>query len=345
MKHRYRIYRKETGFYYSFDKETGKRESLETKDRHEALELVQAKNRADREPTLNLHLARTFLAASDSETLSRTWQTVFDEIVKTKQSETKARWLRASADRAFEKIKTVTLFETRAEHFLRVLERGSVSTNVYLRRLHNFALGMNWLLAPVLPRKQWPAVRYEEKRAITFDEHRRIVEAENNAERRAFFELAWHLGASQSDLANLHAESVDWPDRVIVFNRMKIRFRNQPPVRITFDDEVAELLKSLPQQGPLFPRLCTMHEKHRAKEFKRLCVRLGIEGISLHSYRYAWAERAKESGYPERFAMEALGHNSKAVHRAYAKKALVTVPSLEEWKKRVVQMPKAAAIV
>jgi len=72
---------------------------------------------------------------------------------------------------------------------------------------------------------------------------------------------------------------------------------------------------------------------------------LGIEGISLHSYRYAWAERAKESGYPERFAMEALGHNSKAVHRAYAKKALVTVPSLEEWKKRVVQMPKAAAIV
>jgi hypothetical protein len=36
-------------------------------------------------------------------------------------------------------------------------------------------------------------------------------------------------------------------------------------------------------------------------------------------------------GYPERFAQEALGHNSKAVHRAYAKKAQVTVPALEDY--------------
>jgi hypothetical protein len=28
-----------------------------------------------------------------------------------------------------------------------------------------------------------------------------------------------------------------------------------------------------------------------------------------------------------------LGHNSKAVHRAYAKHAEVTVPSLADWKK------------
>jgi hypothetical protein len=53
----------------------------------------------------------------------------------------------------------------------------------------------------------------------------------------------------------------------------------------------------------------------------------------LHSYRYAWAERAKTCGYPERFAQEALGHNSKAVHRAYAKKAKVKLPSLEEYEK------------
>jgi len=33
--------------------------------------------------------------------------------------------------------------------------------------------------------------------------------------------------------------------------------------------------------------------------------------------------------YPERFAQEALGHNSKAVHRAYARKAKVIVPALE----------------
>ena len=38
-------------------------------------------------------------------------------------------------------------------------------------------------------------------------------------------------------------------------------------------------------------------------------------------------------GYPERFAQQALGHNSKAVHNAYAKHAEVTVPSLDDWEK------------
>ena len=60
---------------------------------------------------------------------------------------------------------------------------------------------------------------------------------------------------------------------------------------------------------------------------------LGIEGITLHSYRYAWAERAKKCGYPERFAQEALGHNSKAVHRSYARRAQVRLPSLEKYER------------
>jgi integrase len=72
----------------------------------------------------------------------------------------------------------------------------------------------------------------------------------------------------------------------------------------------------------------------RATEFKQRCQQLGITGITLHSYRCAWAERAKTVGYPERFAQEALGHNSKAVHRAYAKRALMKIPSLEDYKQR-----------
>jgi hypothetical protein len=56
--------------------------------------------------------------------------------------------------------------------------------------------------------------------------------------------------------------------------------------------------------------------------------------VTLHSYRYAWAERAKTVGYPERFSQEALGHNSKAVHCAYAKRALMKLPSLEEYKQQ-----------
>lgn len=37
---------------------------------------------------------------------------------------------------------------------------------------------------------------------------------------------------------------------------------------------------------------------------------------------------------PERFAQAALGHNSKAIHRAYAKRAEIVVPSLEDYEKK-----------
>jgi len=50
----------------------------------------------------------------------------------------------------------------------------------------------------------------------------------------------------------------------------------------------------------------------------------------------SWARHShtRRCGYPERFAQEALGHNSKAVHRAYAKRALMKLPSLEEYEQK-----------
>ncbi len=87
-------------------------------------------------------------------------------------------------------------------------------------------------------------------------------------------------------------------------------------------------------------------ESDRGKAFMRRCKLVGVSGLSLHSYRYALAERAKAAGYPERFAQEALGHKSKAVHRAYARKAQVNVPPLENYEEaaanKVIPMPLVA---
>ena len=82
---------------------------------------------------------------------------------------------------------------------------------------------------------------------------------------------------------------------------------------LRFGDQAAGILRALPRTGPLFPYLRRVRASDRATEFKQRCAPLGIQGVTLHSYRYAWAERAKQSGYPERFAQEALGQNSKAV--------------------------------
>jgi hypothetical protein len=88
---------------------------------------------------------------------------------------------------------------------------------------------------------------------------------------------------------------------------------------------------TLPTSGPLFPNLRTLRASDRATEFRKRCKGLGISGVTLHSYRCAWAERAKENAYPERYAQQALGHNSKAVHRAYARKARPEIPALEDY--------------
>ena len=74
-----------------------------------------------------------------------------------------------------------------------------------------------------------------------------------------------------------------------------------------------------------------LREADRATEFRQRCGGLGIKGITLHSYRYAWAERSANNGYPERYAQRVLGQNSKMVHRAYAKKAQGQLPSLEDY--------------
>ena len=102
---------------------------------------------------------------------------------------------------------------------------------------------------------------------------------------------------------------------------------------IRFGGEIEAILKRRPSAGPLFPYLWTVRAGDRATEFKQRCEGLEISGVTLHSYRYTWAERALKCGYPERFAQQALGHNSKAVHHAYAKHAEVTVPSLDDWER------------
>jgi integrase len=330
MKSRFIMFRR-GGVFYSEDTETRKQHSLRTKDEAEAITLLNAKNEAHRQPVLNRQIARTYLTATDPETAKRTWQTPMDEMTKTKTGATRIRHERAMKDPAFDLIRNLPILETQSAHFLKVLEAGTVATNVFLRRIHNFALDMNWLHWPVLPKKQWPKVRFKEKRAVSFAEHQAIVAAECNAERRAFYECCWYIGGAQSDIAALSAKDIDWRARVVSFHRKK----TGTPSIIRIGGELERVLRGLPAIGPLFPKLVQMREAHRATEFARACRRLKIKGITLHSYRYSWAERAKSAAYPERYAQEALGHNSKAVHRAYSKNAQVIIPALEDYEKKL----------
>src|SRR6185295_15724547 len=186
MNQRYRLFLRRKSVYYAFDNVTKTFESLKTKDKAQAARLLVALNEAGKQPAMNLSLTRVYLRHSDPMVSERTWQHVLDEIIKLKS---------AAKDKAFDLIRNRVLIETQAEHLLDVLKKGTVSTNAFLRKTHNFALDMNWLPASVIPKRQWPAIRYKVKRAISLDEHERILAAEVNAERKTFYRLCWLLGA------------------------------------------------------------------------------------------------------------------------------------------------------
>lgn len=351
MKQQFGLIQRPWGVYYLKNKVTGEQTSLKTRDKHEAERLLQAHNESESQPHFNLALARVYINGADPKLISRTWQEVMQHIVEKKTDETRRRWEVAIKDKNFDCIRNLPVAETRPEHFDRALDDGKVSTNVYLRRIHNHALGMEWLLKSVIPRLQWPRPIFGEKRAITSAEHAAIVARELNPERRDFYELLWHTGASQTDAACLTAEHINWSAHTISYRRKKLKSRaGVKPALIRFSEEVAAILKRRPQSGPLFPYLRTVRPSDRATEFKQRCAGLNIKGVTLHSYRYAWAERALQCGYPERFAQQALGHNSKAVHHAYSKHAEVTVPSLDDWEKQwkknpqAVEQPKVVAV-
>jgi hypothetical protein len=281
---RYRlIYRGCRDAYYCFDTLTKKRESLGRTSADEAQRLVEARNEAVRHLAMNLQIAQVYLQHSDPTLATRTWQYVMDAMGPLKTGPTQSRWTSAMRDRAFDLICSRKLIETTSEHFVQVLAAGTISTNMFLRRLHNYATGMHWLPWPVLPKLHWPPVRHKDRKAITADEHQAIIDREHNPEIRAYYQLLWHLGGSQTDMAELTGEDVDWTDRTISYRRGKTNV----PVIITFGAEVAALLESLPKNGPLFPRMARIQENHRAKMFIKRLKTVGITGISLHSYRYA----------------------------------------------------------
>jgi integrase len=237
------------------------------------------------------------------------------------------RWRVAIKDKALDGLRECKLIQTLPEHFLAALQSGTVATNVYLRRIHHFAVAMHWLPWPVLPKLHWPPIQFAHKRAVTLDEHRKLMARETSPARRAFYELLWHFGGSQSDMARLTAEDIDWQRQTVAY----VRCKTGTPAVQAFGPEVVAILRTLPTAGPLFPTLAEQTPGDRAAFFNYQMRKLGISGVTLHSYRYAWAERAKVAGYPERFAMQAMGHASKAVHRAYAKSAEVVLPPLEDY--------------
>jgi len=338
MKSKFNLFRRGAVFYME-DTATGKQTSLRTKDETEAKSLLEARNAAQRQPILNLHLARAYLTASDPAFIERTWQTVMGQLQSRGKDSSRERYASVFKSPSFNGLRNKKLLETTADDFFTVFKENKVAITYFLKRLHNFALSLGWIAIPIVAPYLWPKYEPKDRRGITQDEHQSVLAREKQAEWKLFLELLWETGAAQSDAASFTAEDIDWQTRTISYFRQKTGSLAQFTISTTLE----KVLQQLPTTGALFPQLSTWTESDRASRFRRRCHKAGVSGVTLHCYRYAWAERAKIVGMPERFAQAALGHNSKAIHRAYAKKAVIIAPSLEDYERKAASLKPALA--
>ena len=334
-----------SGIFYA-ENSHKERVSLRTRNRGVAEDILRGHKASVEKPNFAYKVALAYLGETDPEAPSRTWLDVIEAYIKRSAAgPTRNRLETAKKDKALQKILKLNLLQDRPRQaglFFEALNAGGISTNVFLRRFHNFALDMGYLAVPIIPRRQWPKVRYATKKAVTEEQYRQIIGREQNPEKLAFYQLLWYLGGSQTDIAILTAEAIDWTNRTVNFPRKK----NQQTCAQRFGDECAAVLEKLPKQGLLLPSIARLGEGDRASYFTLRCRTLGIQGVSLHSLRYSWAERAAAVGMPERFAMMALGHKSRVTHQAYAKNLVTTIDSLEVLtKKRQAELKASAPVI
>ena len=143
MKATFRLVRR-GNHYYAHSRITGQRESLKTSDADTAQRLLDAKNEAERFPTLNLALGKVFLAARAIALPSRTWGDVMQRIGKKGRDSTQKRYDRAMKDPQISRLKNRRLIETTSEDLFALIAAGTKSTIYYLKRLHHFALGLGF---------------------------------------------------------------------------------------------------------------------------------------------------------------------------------------------------------
>jgi len=254
MQNRFTIFRRGQVFYCE-DRQTGQQTSLRTRNQNEAKKIVQAKNESVHQPLMNLVLAKTYLAAQDPRLITRTWADVMNPFCNRGKPPTQKRHARVIRTKPMLYLRDKKLIETTADDFLHAISIGTNSTIAFLQTLHNDALGMGWIPFPILPRKRWPRAQKRSRRAITHEEHNRLLGAISDSEWRTYLQLLWFTGASQSDGASLTTGNIDWKTKVLSYHRCKLAGRDLPPACLAIGSNLEALLRSLPSDGALFPNI------------------------------------------------------------------------------------------
>ncbi len=202
MKTRFNLFRR-AGVFYTEDTQTGKQTSLRTRDETEAKSLLNARNEAQRQPVLNLHLA-TLPTSTRPATMYLSGTAGRPSWINCRRAAGMAAAQSVTPAVSGRSVLTPCATKmagsvTNADDFFAVFKDGKVSIVYFLKRLHNFALSLGWIALPVVAPYLWPKYEAKERRGITPDEQQNILAIEKKAEWKLFLELLWETGAAQGD--------------------------------------------------------------------------------------------------------------------------------------------------
>jgi integrase len=214
-------------------------------------------NQQAEQPQMNVEMAKVYLSSKSVEMLTRTWEDVMNDMAEAYRGSTLHRWKVVIKSQPFQELRKIQLLDTERTHFMSVLQhpKAGTSTQKWLRIMHNRALDLAWLLTPVMARRFWPKLNTKRAKAITFEQHTRLIEAVKEDEFRRYLQMLWEIGGSQTDTARLRRDNVDIFNRRLTYSRKKLESRGRGSVAIVIGDDLMKLFDELPQQGYLFPTL------------------------------------------------------------------------------------------
>ncbi len=114
------MYRRGQTFYAQCS-QTGKQQSLKTKDEEAAKEILAGMNGAVKAPQIQREVALATLAVCDPASRHRTWENVFDAYAATGEPQTRERKLREFKSKHYSHIRDKALVDTVAEDFYEIL--------------------------------------------------------------------------------------------------------------------------------------------------------------------------------------------------------------------------------
>ena len=361
----YRLKKNSRGIWTAVDKKTKKQTSLKckgTREQAEEIADIQFGNTDDSNAAHHMKAAEAHLMKCNPEYATNTWDMVADKLIKSKRKcggpmklSTTRTYKSCWNHKGWDVLRHKRCIDTTPRDFEEATKDMGYLNVKFGQKLHNFAINRMLIPYAIMGLDMWPVVTIKGPicRAIKEDEHlkvlkfiddpkmahwRQLVKTHGGKpidwmnEWKAFLSLLWYTGASQTDASMMKAENVKWDQGVLEYRRIKWKEPlKHAPVRVAIaaGGALEKLLKKLPKKGPLFPLLINTDHSNRCRTFARFVDWLDFSNVSMHGYRYSFAERAKEKGMSAEDRMTTLGHKNFEMTSHYDQEAQVIPASIE----------------